>query len=217
MKINQASLEPIYETPTRTVNKTQPCNYLKALFNTLVHFKPKKCIEIGTYNGNTTRVFQRYFDQYMPDGLLVTCDIKKYVDFSHLKNVKQIIVAHHIPNIDSIHRVTKDELLFSDHNNSVQTNINLLKQISPSYDFAFIDGDHTKASFLKDIEICESVLTAPQTMLIDDTKDTFHECSTVYYEMFKNNKNYECYDFQDWYQFAGCSLVRRTNESFIKL
>lgn len=209
MKINQTSLDPNYEATTRIVNRTQPCNYLKALFNTLVHFKPKRCIEIGTHTGNTTKVFQKYFDKYMPDGLLVTCDIKKYVDLSNLKNVKQVIVAHHIPNIDSIHRVEKHELLFADYKNSVKTNVNILKQISPIYDFAFIDGDHTKDSFLKDIEICENVLTPPQLMLIDDTKEHFHECSKVYHEVFKNNENYESYDFEDWHQFVGCSLIKK--------
>ena len=107
-----------FETSNRivkTTNEKKLCFYQKALYATLCTLKPKICIEIGTHTGGTTQVFQQYFDDNnLSDGLLLTCDIKKYVDLSHLKNVKQLIVSHHVENIQSFHRVHKNELLFDE-------------------------------------------------------------------------------------------------------
>jgi predicted O-methyltransferase YrrM len=209
LKVSEKNYEKDFETSTRLVGKERnSCHYLKALFNTLVEFKPRVCIEIGTNTGNTTKVFQRYFDQHMPSGLLVTCDIKKYVDLSPLKNVKQLIVAHHIPHIEKFHKVKKEELSFFPEN-SVSVNTQLLKDVAQEYDFAFIDGDHTKDSFFKDIEICENVLKDPKLMLLDDTKEPFHECSQAYFDIVKKDEKYETYDFEDWKKFVGCSLIRK--------
>lgn len=214
MKITNETLNVTYEKSVRQVrfdltkNKAN-CFYLKALYNTLVTFKPKYCIEIGTHYGdNSTPVFQQYFDEHMPDGLLVTCDIKKYKDISHLKNVRQVIVAHHINNIDKLHRVSTSELKF-DHESSVEINTQLLREYQPEYDFAFIDGDHTTESFRKDIQICENLLKNPKVMLIDDTKTPAHDCMHYYNNVIKKLNEYECYDFNDWGQFVGCSLVRK--------
>jgi len=208
MKIDQTIYAQEFEDPTRSVGpQREPCYYLKALFNTLVQYRPKNCIEIGTHTGNTTKVFQKYFDEYQKDGMLVTCDIKKYVDLSYMKNVKQLIVAHHSPDVDKLHRVNMQSLSY-DYKNSVQTNIALIKNFATSFDFAFIDGDHTADSFFKDIEICENLLSAPKIMLLDDTKEPFHECSKSYYEIIKQNKKYTTYDYDDWSKFAGCSLVK---------
>ncbi len=209
LKTTEKIYEKTFESPTRLVGKDRKsCHYLKALFNTLVEFKPQFCIEIGTNTGNTTKVFQRYFDLYMPSGLLVSCDIKSYVNLSSLKNVKQLIVAHHIPHIENFHKVKKEDLLFS-FDDSVATNTRLLKEIVHEYDFAFIDGDHTRDSFFKDIQICENVLKDPKLMLLDDTKEPFHECSQAYFDVIKKDEKYETYDFDDWSNFAGCSLIRK--------
>lgn len=208
MKISEKTYDFMFEEQIRKVGPDKKkCHYLKALFNVLVELKPKFCIEIGTNTGKTAQIFQKYFDEYRKDGLLVTCDIKKYTDLSHLKNVKQIIVAHHFKNIDDYHDVDKSSLKYS-FEDSIEINLNLLKEAySGEYDFAFIDGDHTRSSFIKDIQICESVLKEPKFMLLDDTKEPVHECSKVYHEEIKTNQSYHCYDFEDWSKFVGCSLV----------
>lgn len=207
IKINEKIYDQQYEIHTRLVsNKRNKCFYLKALFNTLIEIRPKICLEIGTNTGNSAKVFQNYFDKFEPNGVLITCDIKKYVDLSHLKNVKQVIVSHHISDISKYHQINDAELSY-DYKNSVTTNINILQKLYQRYDFAFIDGDHTKDSFLKDIQICDSLLNEPKYMLIDDTKEPVHECSQVYYEEIKNNNKYCCYDFEDWKNFVGCSLI----------
>jgi predicted O-methyltransferase YrrM len=209
MRINK---QKEFDVPTRRVVPGEDkCYYLKALYSTLVHFRPKTCLEIGTHRGDSTSVFQRYFDEYMPDGLLVTCDIKEYVDLSRLKNVRQIIVSHHTPDIFRFHNVSESDLKFSS-TDSVKINTSLIKNESQTYDFAFIDGDHTRESFLRDLEICESVLNCPKTILIDDTKEPVHECKTVYEKEIKSSELYDCYDFEDWDVFVGCSLVSRRGE-----
>jgi predicted O-methyltransferase YrrM len=201
-----------FSNPTRRVGpRRDECHYLSALYSTLVHLKPKTCLEIGTNTGNTARVFQRYFDEHMPDGLLVTCDIKSYADLSNLRNVRQIIVSHHSQSVSKLHPVKDADLKF-DPSQSVKTNIEIVKRESEFYDFAFIDGDHTRDSFLKDLEICESVLVSPKNILIDDTKEPVHECKVVYENEIKKSEKYTCYDFEDWDVFVGCSLIRRSGE-----
>ncbi len=184
----------------------QDCYYLDALYSTLVQLRPKTCLEIGTHTGNTAKVFQEYFDLFCPDGTLVTCDIKRYVDLSHLKNVKQVIVSHHIPSIRRYHNITEEEIVFN-HSDSVRTNTEIVGSIFKTYDFAFIDGDHTRESFLRDVEICENLLIEPKIILIDDTKEPVHECMKVYEEEIKKSEKYNCYDFEDWKNFVGSSLV----------
>ena len=210
--INSKTYDSQYEKYNRLVSTDKlKCYYKKSMFNTLVEIKPRFCLEIGTNKGGTAEVFQNYFDKYEPNGLLVTCDIKKYVDLKHLKNVKQIIVAHHIRNISTYHDIKDNELKY-DFSDSVSTNVKILKDINDAYDFAFIDGDHTKDSFLKDVKICETVLKDPKYMLIDDTKEPVHDCSNVYMNEIKTNvAAYECYDFDNWQQFVGCSLVLKKN------
>jgi len=210
-KISPNNYDRQYENHNRLVSpQKKACHYKKALFNTLVELRPKFCLEIGTHKGSSAEVFQNYFDKFEPNGLLVTCDIKKYVDLKNLKNVKQIIVAHHINDISSFHNIKKQELKYS-FSESVATNIKILREIKNEYDFAFIDGDHTRDSFLKDIIICETLLKDPKVMLIDDTKEPVHECSYVYMNEIKTSEMYEHYDFDDWKQFVGCSLVQRKN------
>ena len=207
MKISNRIYDTSFEVFSRKVGPNrEKCFYQKALYNTLIEIRPKFCLEIGTNTGNTAKIFQKYFDQYMHDGILVTCDIKKYVDLQ-LKNVKQVIVSHHIHDIEKYHNVEKSTLQYV-HTNSVNINTGILSNYCQNYDFAFIDGDHTKESFLKDLEICNKLLKSPKVMLIDDTKEPIHDCSSVYKESIKTNSLYECYDFEDWNQFVGCSLIK---------
>lgn len=206
LSIPQNTPENLYQNHTRLVGPNKDkCHYLWGLYATLVKFRPKYCLEIGTHKGNTAKVFQKYFDKYETNGMLVTCDIKKYVDLSDLKNVKQLIVSHHSDEVHKLHNVDRNLLKYS-YVDSVKTNIQLLKNEFEMYDFAFIDGDHTRDSFLKDIQISESVLKEPKLMLLDDTKEPVHECMKIYNEEIK--PKYESYDFQDWSVFVGCSLIR---------
>ena len=71
------------------------CHYLEGLYSTLVHLKPKYCLEIGTHKGdNSTAIFQKYFDDHCPEGLLITLDIKA-CDNLNYQNVKQVLVYPH--------------------------------------------------------------------------------------------------------------------------
>ena len=115
------------DRPNRVPPSGGPLRYFRdALFASLVHLKPKLCLEIGTHIGQSTNVFQKYFDQYEPDGVVVTVDIKKYVDIES-KNVKQLIVHPHVNNSSDWHYVKNEELL--DHNvDSVAKNTELIKE-----------------------------------------------------------------------------------------
>ena len=188
------------------------CYYKVGLLNTLIKLKPKLCLEIGTHLGGTAKIFEYYFKKYRPDGILITCDIKCYIKLNS-KYIRQVIVYPHINNIEDYHKVTKNELLpaYEDHlENSVKANCEIIKKElskirASSFDFYFIDGDHTRISFLKDIEIAKALSTPPHYILLDDTKEEDHECCFVYQNELKLKFNH--YDFDDWLIFVSMSLI----------
>jgi len=188
------------------------CYYKTALLNTLIKLKPKVCLEIGTHYGGTAGVFEYYFEKYKRDGVLITADIKKYADIEN-KFVKQVIVYPHIKNIEKFHQVNKEELLVLSPNesaDSVKENIKILKKELEKvdeklFDFAFVDGDHQRKSFLADISIALQLTKYPHYILLDDTKDEIHESAFVYHN--EIIKKFNHYDFEDWPIFVGMSLI----------
>ena len=66
-------------------------HFRDALYASLLHVKPKYCLEIGTHIGQSTAVFQRYFEEHEPQGVVVTVDITKLVNIKS-DNVKQILL-----------------------------------------------------------------------------------------------------------------------------
>lgn len=199
-------------------NKT--CHYLDALYATLVQLRPRYCLEIGTHDGcNSTLVFHEYFKNLMHDGHLITLDVVPCKNLPS-KYVTQCIVNPHHVNV--VHTCGGDGRWFkesdlkstfkNDIRSSVTTNAAIVRdhmkvlQID-SLDFAFIDGDHERSSFLNDITICESLLTMPKFMMLDDTKEEFHQCCNVYHDEILTSRTYGHYDYDDWSRFVGCSLI----------
>ena len=86
------------------------CHYLDGLYSSLVHFRPKYCLEIGTHKGdNSTAIFQKYFDDHMPEGVLITLDIvpcqnlnyeaaKSLYNWLKSAEVAQLIIRYEINN-----------------------------------------------------------------------------------------------------------------------
>lgn len=186
--------------------------FRQALLATLIHLKPKYCIEIGTHLGQSTEVFQKYFDEHQPDGVVVTVDIHKYKNIES-KNVKQLIVHPHVNNSSDWHYVKNEELL--DHNiDSVEKNTEIIKEsmrnLSESrFDFCFLDGDHQRESVIKDFAISRNLLKEPQYILFDDTEDDGggHDSVKVYEEIVAEEK-YNVYDFsKEWDVYCGCALL----------
>ena len=177
--------------------------YVDALYSTLVKLRPKVCLEIGTCGGGTAKVFQRYFDNYSTDGWLLTVDIKKYVNIEN-DNIKQCMVYPHVKNIRPHHNyVMDDDMLsgFEEIENSVEKNCSIIqRELSEAgfekFDFVFIDGDHQRDSFLKDIEVAKIVSHPPHYMLLDDVCDYIHDSAVVFNEEVKSQ--YGHYSFEDW-------------------
>ena len=201
------------------------CHYLDGLYSSLVHFKPKYCLEIGTHKGdNSTAVFQKYFDEHMKDGKLITLDIVPCPGLN-FKNVSQILVS---PHHDRIYETcggngkwfNKDTNFNKDSKNSVNMNCdkieNFMKAVDiEKFDFAFLDGDHERESFLGDIDTCLRLVKNSGHIMIDDTKEEFHPCCHIFQEEIRTNENYEVYDFDDWNEFIGCSIIWRKNENIL--
>jgi len=197
--------------PNRFPPSGKPSRHFRdALFASLVHLKPKLCLEIGTHVGQSTDVFQKYFDEYEPDGVVVTVDIKKYVDIAS-KNVKQLIVHPHVNNSSDWHYVKNEELL--DHNvDSVAKNTQLIKESirnfsENQFDFCFLDGDHQRESVINDFAISRNVLSDDQYVLLDDTEEEGHDSKTIYGEISAAN-THNIYSFsKEWGVYCGCALI----------
>lgn len=167
-------------------------SYLDGLFATLKHLKPKTCLEIGTNYGKSARVFQKYFDEYCNDGLLVTCDIDSYGELD-LPNVKFVKVYPHVSNSLDWHYV-KDIYEYS--NNSIDLNIGKIKEaFDGQFDLVFIDGDHQLESVVKDMDIAKRVTKSPHYIFLDDTDDERHDVKN-YYQSIKHE--YSVYEFNTW-------------------
>ena len=202
--------------PDRTIHRGihagKGCYYKTALLNTLIQLKPKTCLEIGTHYGGTTEVFLRYFRRYQPDGVLITTDIKKYVELSGPR-VRQVIVYPHIENIADWHTVEWDEMLPEAREilkKSNAENIAILRKELEAcgrkgFDFCFIDGDHTRTSFLRDLDIAWTLSLPPHYFLLDDVKEELHDCCPVYRKEIPPNDPH--YEFEDWPIFIGQALI----------
>lgn len=189
--------------PDRIIRKGQyegqKCYYKTALLNTLIELKPLICLEIGTHYGGTTKIFQYYFEKYQPKGILITTDIKYYIEYPESKNIRQVIVKPHSEDSESITPyvdILKNEL----------SNIN-----QKQFDFTYIDGDHKEASFLKDINLHKLMSKHPNYALLDDTKDEAHESCFAYKNKIINE--FEHYEFDDWPVFTGTSLIYKPKQA----
>lgn len=187
--------------------------YRDALFSVLVHLQPKLCLEIGTYYGGSSAVFQEYFDKFCPDGKLVTCDINRYTDLN-MKNVEQVLVYPHwgMDKVNEWHSVNPETMLpYHDHKDyyesSVEKNIEILARYG-EFDMCFLDADHTKFSASRDFRIAEGVLKQPKWILFDDTDEFEHECAPYYRELIGRGEH-NSYDFDDWDVAVGASLMWR--------
>ncbi len=205
MQIKQLRQKYMY----RTLPDNKLSFHLDSLYSTLIELKPKYCLEIGTNYGNSTRVFQDYFNEYMPDGRLITLDIKLYADLSELKNVTPLIVHPYDDSVTKWHVVTEGELLpgFKEWDRALIKNIGLVQTTGLEFDFVFIDGDHFRQSLLNDIELSLQVTKAPHYMLIDDTDDPRHDSAKVFYDELVPSQEWETYDFNDWNIRTGTGLI----------
>ena len=178
--------------------------YIDALYSTLVELQPKICLEIGTHRGGSAKTFQRYFDNYCNDGWLLTVDIKEYVDV-RTDNVAQATVYPHVLNFKKHHKHVKDKDVLEgseEVEGSEEKNCKIIEDYKSSagiyepFDFVFIDGDHQRDSFLKDVEIAKALSRPPHYMLLDDVSDYVHDSTTVFREEIK--PKYDHYLFEDW-------------------
>lgn len=147
--------------------------YKTALFNALIYLHPRHCLEIGTWEGGSAKVFERYFEECRRDGSLVTADIKRYKDVSS-ERVRQVLVYPHDLDVMQFHRSVEEKHLIPDWryhvDSSVEDNATIMLRATKAnaFDFVFVDGDHRH--LLKDLEIVERVTKFPHYALLDDTQ-----------------------------------------------
>lgn len=188
----------------------------EALYQTLIYLRPKYCLEIGTFHGYSAKIFQTYFNEYMPDGKLITMDIKQYVTLSEYPNVYPIIVHPYIKNSDKYHYVTKEEILEPTTNPLINLKILVTYMVKygidednelPLFDFCFLDGDHHQISAYNDFAIAKSVLKDPQYILFDDIDMPGHETVDVWNNDISKRDDINTYDYSDWNVWVGAALL----------
>ena len=184
-------------------------HFRDALYASLLHLRPKCCLEIGTHIGQSTLIFQEYFNKHQPDGIVVTVDITRLVELT-FPNAKQLIVYPHVSNSGDHHKV--DEHLLTHKVDSVAKNTKIIKEAIRNlsytkFDFCFLDGDHQLQSVLNDFEISRNVLGGDQYILLDDTEENHHDSKTVYEQMVAE-QSHNTYDFsKEWGCYCGCALI----------
>jgi predicted O-methyltransferase YrrM len=189
----------------------EPRYYKTALLNTLIHLCPRVCLEIGTWMGGSAAIFERYFEEYRPDGFLVTADVKRYTNIAS-ERVHQVKVYPHTLDILKYHQKVRETSLLSGWRERVSVSAKANAAIllgamtvtgAQAYDFVFVDGDHW--NLLKDVEIVERVTKPPKHALLDDTTAYVWKASWDYHSHVK--PHWETYDFEDWDIFTGTSLI----------
>ncbi|MEE9166840.1 MAG: class I SAM-dependent methyltransferase [Candidatus Neomarinimicrobiota bacterium] len=188
------------------------CYYKTGLLNTLIKLRPTVCLEIGTYYGESSDVFDHYFRKYRPNGILITADIRNHKSLAS-DRIHQVLVYPHVENISDHHDVSSEQMLpdSARHtNDSVNANCEIIQSElskigAKAFDFCFVDGDHQETSLLKDLQIVKTLSHSPHYALLDDTKDEIHESFTLYQKDLV--RRYEHFDFEDWPIFVGASLI----------
>lgn len=69
------------------------------------------------------------------------------------------------------------------------------------FDFAFVDGDHTQISIMRDLRIAKKLVRREGYILIDDIEDPGHE-QMNYYQNYLKPKN------PSFYEMAGMGLIK---------
>ncbi len=199
--------------------------YRDALYATLVALKPKYCLEIGTHKGDSAAVFQEYFNNYMPDGLLITCDIADWDNTieKRMPNVKFCQVYPHWYD-KYIWEMSKQDKLLPDWRDQIHDSVNAnvdciydkyneqnimgidLGSNTHLFDFTFIDGDHRSISLAKDLAIANYF---SDKILLDDVDEGefYQESAGFYHGVIKKTGAYETYDFEDWGVCTNCALL----------
>lgn len=187
--------------------------YRQAIFNTLMQLKPKYSLEIGSYLFQSSSVWSHYYDTYMSDGHLITCDIAKWSNSEPPKHVSQVMVLPHIKDVENNHGGI--DVFYKDYNDyvddSVINNVDLIREKMyelkiPAFDLTFVDGDHARDSFLKDLDIAKFLTWGDGYILIDDINDRNHAQYEVYREL-KAAGN-EFYEFDEWTINPGMALIQ---------
>lgn len=191
--------------------------YRRAIYNTLLELKPKHCLEIGTYLFQTSAVFSRYFQENNKEGVLITADISVWDRKENPPNVYPIMFYPYVENPSLEHKGIKifksdyKEIFKSDL--SLESNIYILMAAMQDhnikkFDLTFVDGDHTRISFLNDLYIAKLVTKKEGYILIDDIKDKRHDQFHVYNELKRKNNFYE---YENFNPNPGLAIIQNRN------
>lgn len=190
-----------------------PRKYRRAILNVLHALKPKYSLEIGSHYFQSSAVWSYWFEKNMPDGKLITCDIAKWSKSEPPENVEQVMVYPHINNIQDNHGGIAIYLPdWEKHVDcSVYDNTDIIEEKMwdlgiDLFDLSFVDGDHARESFLRDLTIAKNLTNSNGYILIDDINDRGHAQYEVYRELKERGNVF--YEFEDWNPNPGMALIK---------
>lgn len=191
-------------------------NYYQAIYSTLIELKPINCLEIGTFQYYSAKVFSKYFQEYNLDGKLITADISEWHrDSVPPARVYPVMVYPHREDINNFHGNIK--VFHSNYKqvlkgkphcsiiNSIAINESMIENHIDLFDFAFVDGSHDKVSAMADLHIAK-ILTKPEGyILIDDITNSDHEIKDLYINLKEKNSFYE---YNNWPILPDMALIQ---------
>jgi len=188
--------------------------YRRAIWNTLLELRPKYSLEIGSYLFQSSSVWSKFYEEQLPGGHLITCDIAKWSNSPPPPNVTQVMVYPHIDNIadnhGGINLYLNNPLAwvgYTLYKNRQLIDISMQQQSIEYFDLVFVDGDHSKTSFRTDLRIAQGLTWFDGYILIDDINDMNNPEQVAYYQELKTKGN-EFYEFDDWEINPGMALIQ---------
>ena len=201
-----------YEPEYRKVKSTIYNCSQQAIWNICLVLKPKYILDIGTWGGSSAMLAAHYLDDYAPDGHVVTVDVQTHTGqrVGDHPLVSQVwAYPHTLEGLEPYPWAMKKRLRpdFEQYiSQSVRLNIALILSSlaiagGELFDFAYVDGDHTRVGVRRDLEIVKQVTKPPHYALLDDVY-SWMGCAKEYRDAIQHEYNQYDFEGDGWENFV---------------
>lgn len=194
--------------------------YRNCVINTLINLHSKNIFEIGSFTFQTSAAISYYLDKYMPEGKLVTADITTWNRGEAPPRVHPVMFYPYDEDPSLEHG--QMQMYYSNYKEVARKELALELNAAKLFDkmtelliskfcLTFVDGSHSRNSFLKDMELAQLFTRNDGWILIDDIYPTpggeTYEQHEVYQQLKRHN---EFYEYEDWSPQPVFSLIQNS-------